>query len=106
MPRAPKQCAHPGCPERVTARTYCNGHTRRSPSSRAANDRAERTRRAKAVAAWVAINGWVCPGWQRPPHESRDLTAAHAAAVATGGKHSPLTVLCRSCNGAQGTKPT
>lgn len=111
-PRAPKPCGHTGCPQYVTARTYCDEHERErqrrnlSPTSRAANRRAERNRRVKAVRAWVEVNGWVCPGWRRPPHESHDLTAAHATAVARGGAHSPLTVLCRSCNARQQTTPT
>jgi len=60
---------------------------------------AERTRRAAAVTAWVNANGWVCPGWHRDPHPSRDLTADHTLAVAAGGSEDgPLGVLCRSCN--------
>jgi 5-methylcytosine-specific restriction protein A len=27
MPRAPKACGKPGCPEKVTGRTYCPAHT-------------------------------------------------------------------------------
>lgn len=27
MPRAPKQCGHHGCPERVVGRPYCDQHT-------------------------------------------------------------------------------
>jgi hypothetical protein len=110
--RAPKQCGRFGCPELVIARTYCDEHLaeyrarHRSPSSRAADDRTERTRRKQAVDAWVAANGWQCPGWRRDPHPSRDLTAAHAVAVARGGGSGPLTVLCRSCNSRQLTTPT
>lgn len=112
MPRAPKACGHHGCPVRVTGRTYCDEHLAdkrrftQSPSSKAAEQRSERNRRRIAVAAWVAVNGWVCPGWQRPPHASDDLTAAHSHAVARGGTDSLLTVLCRSCNGRQGTRDT
>lgn len=117
MPRAPKSCGRYGCPNTVVGQTYCPTHeaerqakrranTPLSPTSRAANERAERRRRAEAVQAWVRVHGWVCPGYQRDPHESRDLTAAHAVAVAAGGTHSVLTVLCRPCNSKQGTKPT
>jgi len=105
VPRAPKACAG-GCGERVTGRTYCPRCAKPSPSSLAAQDPDERRRRAAAVTAWVRTNGWTCPGWQRPPHESRDLTAAHGTAVANGGKHSQLTVLCRSCNSSQQLTPT
>ena len=113
MPRAPKSCGHPGCPEYVTGSTYCEPHqrehrnkARRSPTSRAADKRAERTRRVLTVRAWVAVNGWVCPGWRRAPHESHDLTAAHMVAVAHGGTHGPLSVLCRGCNSRQRTEST
>jgi hypothetical protein len=43
---------------------------------------------------WVDMHGWVCPGWQRPPHPSRDLTVDHVAARSA----ARLQVLCRSCN--------
>lgn len=95
------KCAQPGCPV-ITTATRCQQHRIESPTY-LERDHAERQRRARAVAAWVAQHGWVCPGWQRPPHPSHDLTAAHSVAVANGGAHSPLTVLCRRCNSQQGT---
>ena len=106
MPRAPKKCGRLGCEARVTGRTYCPDHAKRppSPSSIAARDPAESARRARAVASWVKHNGHVCSGYERPAHPSRDLTAAHATAVARGGKDSALTVLCRSCNSRMWTK--
>jgi hypothetical protein len=58
------------------------------------------------VASWVAVRGWVCPGYERPEHESRDLTAAHSVAVARGGRDSRLSVLCRSCNSRQALNPS
>ena len=87
----------------MTGRTYCPEHARRplSKSSLAARDPRERARRKAIVDGWVAANGWVCPGWERPEHASRDLTAAHKTAVAHGGKDSTLGVLCRSCNSRQ-----
>ena len=107
MPRAPKACAAAGCDERVVGRVYCVTHTlpNRSPSDGARAVRTERRRRAEAVSAWVAVNGWVCPGWERPEHASTDLTAAHSTAVAKGGAGSALFVLCRSCNARQGVDP-
>ena len=98
-------CPEPGCPT-LTNGGPCQQHRRESPTWYANNSRAERRRRAAAVSEWVREYGWVCPGWQRPSHESRDLTAAHSIAVAHGGAHSALTVLCRSCNSRQGTTPT
>lgn len=62
----------------------------------------EQQRRAKAVQAWVAVHGWLCPGWRRAAHESHDLTADHIHAVAAGGAEAGrLQVLCRSCNSAK-----
>lgn len=91
----------------MSGRTYCDEHARRplSASSLAARDPEERARRAEVVAAWVVVHGWVCPGWERPAHESRDLTAAHSTAVALGGVDSELYCLCRSCNSRQGLSP-
>lgn len=108
MPRAPKRCGRFGCPELVVGATYCPAHSIRpvSPSSSAARDPKERARRKAAVAAHVAVHGWMCPGWERDPHPSRDLTAAHSVAVANGGLGSPLSVLCRSCNSRQALNPT
>lgn len=56
---------------------------------------------ARTIAAWVEEHGWVCPGWQRKPHPSRDLTMDHRLARARGGLTDPANagVLCRSCNG-------
>lgn len=108
MPRAPKKCGRQGCPELVIGRTYCAAHARRpaSPSSLAARDPRERRRRSEVVAAHVLTHGWWCPGYERPAHESHDLTAAHSTAVALGGKSSRLSVLCRSCNSRQALNPS
>lgn len=68
--------------------------------------RQQQERRAQAVQAWVQANGYWCPGWRRPAHESHDLTADHIHAVAAGGsEHGPLQVLCRSCNAAKRDRP-
>ncbi len=42
----------------------------------------------------VAQHGWVCPGWQVPPHPSTDLTVDHV----TARSRDQLQVLCRPCN--------
>jgi 5-methylcytosine-specific restriction enzyme A len=46
--------------------------------------------------------GWpgMCPGWQRPPHPSEDLTVDHIIPKARGGTddRENLQVLCRPCN--------
>ena len=92
-------CAEPGCPA-VVQSGRCPAHRRYSPTTQ--RSAAERKRRSKAVAEWVSANGWICPGWDRPPHPSHDLTAAHRIPVAGGGAGSPLTCLCRACNSRQG----
>lgn len=105
MPRAPKPCGKWGC-DVLTNRTYCPEHRERpaSPSSIAARDPRERARRKAVVQAWVAKHGWVCPGYERASHPSKDLTAAHVVAVAHGGTEL-RGVLCRSCNSRQNFKP-
>jgi hypothetical protein len=93
-------CSEPGCPAIVPRAGYCRRHRRYSPTTR--RSAREIRRRAQAVADWVAVNGWVCPGWHRDPHESHDLTADHVTPVAWGGGDGPLTCLCRSCNSRRG----
>lgn len=56
------------------------------------------------IREWVAVRGWWCPGYGRPSHESRDLTAAHSVPVARGGTVIE-GVLCRSCNSRQALRP-
>jgi len=104
--RALKACGRFGCPTLVIGATYCPEHSVRppSPSSIAARSAAERSRRAAVVRAWVSVRGWVCPGYERPPHPSRDLTAAHSIAVSRGGSEIS-GVLCRSCNARMNDKP-
>lgn len=70
---------------------------------------AERERRAQTVAAWRAVHGELCPGWQRPPHMAdpvgNPLTADHPTSVRSGGdERGPLAVLCRSCNSSKGSQ--
>jgi 5-methylcytosine-specific restriction protein A len=69
---------------------------------------AERQRRKHTVDQHVTIHGYLCPGWDRPAHPARDLTADHITPVASGAPESgPLQVLCRRCNAAKGdTIPT
>lgn len=60
-----------------------------------------------AVAAHLAENGPVCPGWGVPPHpvDPDDLTVDHPVALANGGGHDqPVGVLCRRCNAAKGAR--
>jgi 5-methylcytosine-specific restriction enzyme A len=69
------------------------------------NDRAERRRRAAAVAQHRATVGDWCPGvpeLHRPAHPSANLSADHAVEVAAAGRASgPLVVRCVPCNSAR-----
>lgn len=65
-----------------------------------------RRKRAAAIAAHVRVHGWVCPGYQRAPHPSRDLTADHPIALAIGGSllEQETPAMCRSCNARKGSR--
>lgn len=88
-----------------TTCTQARERTRTPRPTNTTRDWNERQRRAAAVNAWRTTNGDWCPGWRRPAHPATDLTADHTTAVAAGGHpNGPLTILCRACNGAKGTK--
>jgi 5-methylcytosine-specific restriction protein A len=64
---------------------------------------AERVLKEKVVKEWVAVYGWVCPGYQCPSHPSTDLTADHIVPIVAGGDPlGPMQVLCRRCNSRKG----
>ena len=99
----------------LTARPARSG---RCPACEAERYAARPTRAVYASPAWrrlssrtikahIRTNGWRCPGWGRPAHNSFDLTADHPEAMATGGARLPAQpgVLCRSCNGRKGANP-
>jgi 5-methylcytosine-specific restriction endonuclease McrA len=48
--------------------------------------------------------GYWCPGYQREPHYTKDLTADHITSRAAGGEdvRANLQVLCGACNSAKG----
>lgn len=89
---------------RLAPSTYCDVCTRQRDAKRNARrtwyqgDWTTTSRRARA--AWVAEHGWVCAGYQRDPHPSRDLTVDHV----TARDDSELAVLCRSCNARKGAR--
>jgi hypothetical protein len=97
-------CGHPypaprgrgRCP--ACAKTY-----ERDKSRRRRRTPKERQRRQDLIAAHVRVHGWTCPGFEREPHPSTDLTADHLMPVARGGnEEGELRVLCRSCNSSRG----
>jgi 5-methylcytosine-specific restriction endonuclease McrA len=63
---------------------------------------------AVAIKAHVAAHGWLCPGFERSPHPSRDLTGDHILPRSRGGKNIPnnIAVMCRSCNSRKGARAT
>lgn len=91
------------CPEHTRAKDRATLRTKRARRPRLPG---EDTRRAATVQAHIGTHGYWCPGWQRPPHPSQDLTADHPHAVARGGDEQAqsLTVLCRSCNSRKGAQ--
>jgi hypothetical protein len=107
---APKPCLVCG---RLSSGSRCLEHERErnrivQRSKRAARPytTGEKKRRADAVAQWRQQFGDVCPGWEREPHPSSDLTADHVRAVGAGGAEGGvLRVLCRQCNSARGARP-
>lgn len=94
-----RPCPDCGAPRRgPTCRCGWRAKTTRPDLQRASSKRRSRD----AVAAHVAAHGWVCPGWQRPPHTATDLTWDHTTAVHAGGHpDGPGTVLCRPCNSSK-----
>ena len=91
----PRPCLTCGKP---TAKTRCPTCARLTDRQRTATrphlgsnwDQLSRKLRAQ----WVAEHGWVCPGWDTPPHPSTDLTVDHV----TARDPTRLAILCRSCN--------
>src|SRR5699024_2414916 len=87
--------------EREHSQRQTNSKRRRRPVATSA----EQTRRKQVVAAHVALHGYVCPGWECPPHPSMDLTADHITSYKQStSENGSLQVLCRVCNGRKGSK--
>lgn len=103
-------CSEPGCPT-LGPRPRCpehqaqvDRHQRRTTPTKVNRSR-DIERRAEAVAAHRAVRGDWCPGFERPPHASADLTADHRVDQALGGAwDGELDVLCRACNGRKGRR--
>lgn len=89
------------CPLHDAAYRTAHSARKRDPQLDSA---AHRNLSARTIAAWVRENGWLCPGWGRKPHPSRDLTLDHRIPRAAHGATDPTNagVLCRSCNGRKG----
>ena len=99
----PYQGPPPYCPRHASP----FGGFQRQPVNPIYRDPRWRKLAARTVQQHVARYGWVCPGWKRPPHPSRQLSADHRVALAAGGEPFEATnvgVLCRSCNTAKGKR--
>ena len=85
----------------------CDVHKSAAKRGRSGAYRSHRWRKLsqEVIAAWTREHGWLCPGWHRAPHPSRDLTTDHVVGLAAGGAafdRRNLAVLCRGCNTAKG----
>lgn len=99
------RCEEHGAIKRRASNARYRPHRERRPDY----DAAERERRAQTVAAWRAVHGDLCPGWNRAAHmadpATNPLTADHLQSVRSGGAEcGPLGVLCRSCNSSKGDR--
>jgi 5-methylcytosine-specific restriction protein A len=111
MTGLPRTCL--GCGTRIPSGsrcTRCATKVQRVKRAVRPYTAAEKARRAAAVEQWRATHGDTCPGWgDREPHAvvaPNILTADHVVPYAAGGSDDgPLSVLCRSCNGAKGARP-
>ncbi|AWZ25663.1 hypothetical protein CEJ39_17155 [Rhodococcus pyridinivorans] len=105
-------CCEPGCPTIIRGATRCpehqrarDAHQRATVPTKATYNYAELKRRRATVDAWRQQHGDWCPGYQRPPHHSTQLSADHITPVALGGaQDGPLGVLCISCNARKGNR--
>lgn len=97
-------CTEPGCPE-MQAGSRCRQHQadrdrrqRLTVPTKVFAGR-DRVRRRAAVTAHRDRHGDWCPGFERDPHPSTDLSADHRVEMQAGGAwDGELDVLCRSCN--------
>jgi 5-methylcytosine-specific restriction enzyme A len=93
----PTPCLDCGRVTRVGSR--CPTHQRAySRRHRTTYTYAERQRMRAFVEAWIAQNGHVCVGYERPAHPATDLVADHVIGIAKGGEGGPLRALCSACN--------
>lgn len=93
MPLRP--CLDCGTPASSTRCTRCEARKQQARNAQRTHyhgDWAALSRRTRDQ--WVATHGWVCPGWQSPPHPARDLVVDHVQQRS----RQALAVLCRSCN--------
>jgi 5-methylcytosine-specific restriction endonuclease McrA len=76
----------------------------RPSACRRGYDRAWRRLRAAVLGEWIALHGWLCPGFGRWRHRTTDLTVDHVVPLRLGGarlERANLQVLCAGCNTAK-----
>jgi hypothetical protein len=92
----------------------CDTHRRareryRGSSTARGYDGAWRRLQARVVREWVAVHGWVCPGYMRPGHPSHHLTGDHIVPLSVDPslrlERSNVGVLCAACNSAKRDRP-
>ena len=109
MPRPKRPCLHAGCP-RLTPGTYC-------PTHRTAVERARhnpeydtprwRRLRKKVIDKHRASFGYLCPGYETPPHLTDRMSADHIVPLDKGGAmydEANVQALCVSCNSRKGRR--
>lgn len=106
------------CDVEVQDSRYCEKHLRKPKFDRRNNTRSkkpnkfqanqtwkERKHKEAAVKWYIDNYGYVCSGYDRPSHPSKDLTADHIVPKFMGGNPlGRLRILCRSCNSRRGAK--
>ena len=92
-----KLCAVRGC-GRIALRgtSRCPTHPYQRAKTAARGYGSAHQRRARAAIA--------AQPWCSECRATSDLTADHSVPIAKGGLHSPLVVLCRSCNSTKGAR--
>jgi 5-methylcytosine-specific restriction protein A len=107
-----KPCLNTGCGVLHRNRSRCDSCQAKYDQQTQADRGSSTTRgygsdwrkiRAKVLAAHQKAWPGICPGWQREPHLSDDLTVDHVKPKSKGGTDEleNLQVLCRPCNSAK-----
>jgi HNH endonuclease len=93
------------CPACAKGRSGFAAGFRKAPRAATYDLAAWRRLSKRLRAEHVGMHGWVCPGWKREPHPSRDLTADHIRQLVDGGNPldpANVRILCRACNSRAG----
>lgn len=100
MPRAPRQCPHPGCDNRITNTRYCDDHTTHHWTGRSHAHGAEHEAWRKTV---LTRDHWTCQ-INGPTCTRRAKIADHITNVKAGGaRYDPNNgqAACQPCHTAK-----